>query len=117
MPAFSRHSPGRPVTGLSSLTLYNRGNADDTFDLFATGVPAGWTVTIIPSAAAVQKDSTFSVAVSVNVPANVPPGTIRTIVVEARSRTNSSVRDSVELTFVYAPGAPPRPLYLPLIAH
>jgi uncharacterized membrane protein len=110
-------TPGRPVPGLSSLTLYNRGNADDTFDLLATGVPAGWTITLTPSAATVQKDSTFSVSVSVNVPANVLPGTIRTIVVEARSRTDTSVRDSVELTLVYAPAAPPRPLYLPLIAR
>jgi hypothetical protein len=112
-------NPGGPPLNLGAFTLYNRGNADDTFDIVASGVPAGWTVTITPSSAVVQKDSTFNVSVTVQVPAGVPPGTIQTIVLEARSRSDGNVRDSITLTLVYAPLGEPGiiRLYLPMAAR
>jgi len=106
-----------PPQSLSGLSVYNSGNDLDTFDLVATGVPAGWTVTLTPSTVQIDKDSRFRVAVEVIVPANLPRDSIGRISVEARSRTNSSVRDSVELTLVYPGPVVRRTFYLPLLAR
>lgn len=106
-----------PPQSLSGLSVYNSGNDLDTFDLVATGVPAGWTVTLTPSTVQIDKDSRFRVAVEVIVPANLPRDIIGRISVEARSRTNSSVRDSVELTLVYPGPVVRRTYYLPLLAR
>lgn len=96
-------SAGGPPQSLSNLAVSNRGNRFDTFDLTASGVPAGWGVRLTPQAVQVDKDSTARVNVEVTVPAGVAPRTIVDIVVVARSRTDPAVSDSIELTLVYNP--------------
>jgi CSLREA domain-containing protein/uncharacterized repeat protein (TIGR01451 family) len=97
-----RIAAGGPAQGLSNLVVNNRGNALDTYDLTATGVPAGWRVRLTPSTVQVDKDSTFRVNVEVSVPDGIERG-VRRITVEARSRSNPAARDSVELALLYDP--------------
>ncbi len=109
---------GRPQS-LSGLAVTNRGSAADVFDLTPIGLPAGWNLTITPSTAPVDRESTFRVGMQVEAPSGVAPGTITRFFVEARSRFDAAVRDRVEITLV-VPEAPPqvRPrvyIYLPLV--
>lgn len=105
---------GGPPQPLSGLLVRNIGNGLDTFDLNTTGVPAGWTVLLQPRPVQIVGGGRAVVDVQVLVPADLPPRTITTIVVTARSRARPSASDTVELTLVYDP--PQRTvIYLPII--
>lgn len=109
-----RVNAGGPPQTLTNLTVNNRGNDVDSFDLRAINVPAGWGVTLTPATVTIDKNGTFRVAIRVSVPDGLEPRTIRRLQVEARSRGNPAASDTIELTLVYDP-ARPTTLYLPLL--
>jgi CSLREA domain-containing protein len=113
-----RVNAGGPAQSLSSLVVYNSGNAFDSFDLgLAPGqeLPAGWSLSFTPATVQVDKDSTFRVGVTVRVPEGVEPRTVQRITVRATSRADTSKFDDVQVTLVYDPVVL-RYVLLPLVA-
>lgn len=124
-------SPGQfsPVSPRSNLvtfrhTLLNTGNGVDTFTLNVTS-DQGWPVTVTPLQQTLAAGRSYPVEVQVEVPSDIPPGTIGRVAVTATSRSDPSMQSAVENVLLYSVrGDRPDPdpsqdkfIYLPLIAR
>lgn len=111
------------TTNLDSLTVFNSGSAYDTFALEVVGEDADWDVILGRDVVGINTGDPVRVAVQVRVAEGVAPGSTRTIRIEARSRSDGSVRASVELLLIALDtgGQTPDPArlrtYLPMVSQ
>lgn len=92
-----RIEPGE--AGTAGLLVSNRGEADDTYQLTVSGLPAGWTATIDPEELTVQAGSDALAAVTIEVPPEQRPGR-STFTVTATSTTDGDVTASADVAVV-----------------
>ncbi len=76
-----------PPTGraVSSITLENRGNGQDTFALTSIGVPGGWTFEFTPASVTLADNATATVTVTILAPGRADAGAHFVIGVRAAS--------------------------------
>lgn len=111
---FSAVSPRSNVITFKH-TLLNTGNGVDTFTLTATS-DLGWSVTVTPAEQALAVGRSYPVEVRVQVPSNIPPGTISRVRVTATSRSDPRITGTIENVLRYTSDAPTEAeIYLPLI--
>ena len=93
--------PSSGTIRMRDLVLKNNGNGNDTFDFVVLGADNGWSVEILSFNPLGPRDADYNVAVKVTIPSNVEPGPTKTITIQARSRSDSTVIGEVRLRFVY----------------
>ncbi|MEI6776765.1 MAG: hypothetical protein WCK70_07670 [Chloroflexales bacterium] len=94
-------TPSSGTLRMRDLVLKNNGNGSDTFDFVILGADNGWSVEILSFDPLNPRETDYNVAVKVTVPSNVEPGPTKTITIQARSRSDSTVIGEVRLRFVY----------------
>jgi uncharacterized repeat protein (TIGR01451 family) len=91
MPPSLSQNGTSPTTMVFNYTLYNFGLSNDTISLSAVS-NHGWTVTIPPSIAVPSSGGSSNFAVTVQVPAGAPIGTVDVTTITAISGNNPSKR-------------------------
>ena len=94
-------TPSSGTIRVNDLVLKNNGNGNDAFDFTIIGADNGWLVTMLAFDPLGPRETDYNVAVQVTVPANVESGPTKTIIIQARSRSDPTVLGEVRLRFVY----------------
>lgn len=86
--------PGAVIT--FSHTLTNTGNAPDAFTLNLSGLPTGWTATVVPTTTTtLARNASLTVTVQITVPTGISAGTTVTATIRATSQGNPTVSAEV----------------------
>ncbi|NTU84141.1 MAG: hypothetical protein HGA45_33030, partial [Chloroflexales bacterium] len=113
-----RVSPGETLS-LDNLSVINQGSIYDTYTLIVTGEDSGWDVILGQTSVGVDRGDRASISVRVQVPLTLTSGTVKVLRIEARSSSDATQSDIVQIRLAYVappiPQTPPRQkMYLPL---